>query len=149
MKKVLAVLGLTAFTFQNNFWGKKEDAHVKLSQEQLEKIDAALENAGTGDSAQTIADLQEKVSGLEQSETAVKEALTAAMELNGIAATENQTPVEAISALGAKCKEYGESKHTHSLPKTDGKDKADSNGLIEGYIDPNAEHNQLLTKLSS
>ncbi len=144
MKKLLAVLGLQTFTFQSNFWGGGK-AHVKLDEEQLKLIEAALDEKGSGEEAQTIADLQEKVAGLE----AAQEALTAAMNLNGIEAKEGQAMADAIADLGAKCKEYGDSKETHSAPPTNGKDKGDDSGLIEGFMDPNAEHNQLLTKLLS
>lgn len=137
MKKVLAVLGLQAFVFHNNFFGGGE-AHVKMTKEQLEKIDAELEKGGTGADAKTVADLKEQVSGFEAKEDAVQEALTAAMELNGIEAVEGQSPAEAIAELGAKCKEFGEATNTHSLTQTDGKDKkpnADQSG--------NYAHNQV------
>ncbi|MET3035835.1 hypothetical protein ABXT08_07030 [Chryseobacterium sp. NRRL B-14859] len=145
MKKLLAVLGLQAFTFHNNFWGSGE-AHVKLDNKQLQLIEDALENKATenpaNEDAKTLEDLQAQVSGFEANEAAVQEALTAALGLNGIEAAEGQTVAEAITALGAKCKEYGSSKNTHSFIHTNGVEK-EPDGLIEGYFDPNAPHNQL------
>jgi hypothetical protein len=145
MKKLLAVLGLQAFTFHNNFWGSGE-AHVKLDNKQLQLIEDALEkNANetpANEDAKTLEDLQAQVSGFEAKETAVQEALTAALGLNGIETTEGQSVAEAITALAAKCKEYGSSTNTHSFIHTTGVDK-EPDGLIEGYFDPNAPHNQL------
>ncbi|WP_418124266.1 hypothetical protein ACNFU2_06535 [Chryseobacterium sp. PTM-20240506] len=145
MKKVLAVLGLQAFTFHNNFWGSGE-AHVKLDNKQLQLIEDALEKKETenttAEGAESLADLQAKVTGFEAKETAVQEALTAALSLNGIAATEGQTVAQAIEVLGTKCKEYGDSKETHSIIQTDGKEKP-SDGLQNGFYDPTAPHNQL------
>lgn len=143
MKKVLAVLGLQAFAFQSsNFWGGGE-AHVKMTKEQLEKIDAALPEEGAQADAKTLADLQGKVTGFEANETAIQEALTAAMELNGIEAVADQTPAEAIAALGVKCKEFGDSGETHSIPKNSGVEKPEGTGLKEGFFDPNDEHNKI------
>lgn len=145
MKKLLAVLGLQAFTFHNNFWGSGE-AHVKLDNKQLQLIEDALDKTPTenkaSEDATTLEDLQTKVSGFEAKETAIQEALTAALNLNGIEATEGQSVAEAITALGTKCKEYGSSTNTHSFIHTNGVDK-EPDGLIEGYFDPNAPHNQL------
>ena len=135
---------MQAFAFQSsNFWGGGE-AHVKMTKEQLEKIDAALPEEGAQADAKTVADLQAKVNGFVDKETAVQEALTGALELNGIEAVEGQSPAEAIAALGVKCKEFGDSTETHSIPKTDGVEKPDGNGLKEGFFDPNAEHNKIV-----
>lgn len=136
MKKVLAVLGLQAFVFHSNFWGN-EKKHVRLSEEQLEKLNTALEQQTSAEDAELLANLQEN-------ETAIQESLSAALALNGIEAVEGQTVAEAIEALGLKCKEYGDANPTHLKIPTDGKDKQEDNGkLIGGFFDPNAEHNQI------
>ncbi len=122
MKKVLAVLGLQTLTFQSNFWDKGGEAYVKMNKEQIEKIDAAIPDE-TPEGSEDLAKLQGKITGFQNNETAVQEALTAALKLNGIDAVEGQSPAEAIAALGTKCKEFGDSKETHSLANTDGKDK--------------------------
>ena len=146
MEKLLAVLGLQAFVFHNNFWGNG-DAFVKLDNKQLEMIEAALEKeepeAKEIEGGETIKDLQAKVSGFEATETEVQEALTAALTLNGLATTEGQSVAEAIATLGAKCKEYGDSKETHSIIKNDGLEKPSGDGLQNGYYDPNALHNKI------
>lgn len=120
MKRVLAVLGLQAFVFHSNFF-KNEKKHVRLNEEELQKIEDALEKQTSVEDAQTLATLQ-------ANETEVQEALTAAFELNKIEATTGQTVAEAIGALSAKCEEYGSSTNTHSIPPTDGKDKAEDDG---------------------
>ncbi|WP_313091898.1 hypothetical protein [Chryseobacterium flavum] len=146
MKKLLAVLGLQAFTFHNNFWGNGE-AHVKLDNKQLQLIEDALEKNATenpaNEDAKTLEDLQATISGLEANETAVQEALTAALNLNGIERKEGQSVAQAIADLGAKCKEYGDSKETHSIIKTTGVEKPSGDGIQNGFYDPNAPHNQI------
>lgn len=145
MKKLLAVLNLQAFTFHNNFWGSGE-AHVKLDNKQLQLIEDALEENAENtenEDAKTLEDLQAKVSGLEAKETAVQEALTAALNLNGIEAKEGQSVAQAIADLGAKCKEYGDSNETHSIIKTTGVEKPSGDGIQNGFYDPNAPHNQI------
>lgn len=145
MNKLLAVLGIQAFVFHNNFWGTGE-AHVKLDNKQLQMIEDALEKkAGENkadENTETLADLQAQITGFQANETAVQEALTAAMALNGITATKGQSVAEAISALGTKCKEYGDSTETHSILQTDGLDKESGDGLQQGFFDPKAPHNQ-------
>lgn len=146
MKKLLGVLGLQAFVFHNNFWGTGE-AHVKLDNKQLQLIEDALEKQGgentANEDAQTLADLQAQVSGFQAKETAIQEALSAAMSLNGIEATEGQSVAQAIANLGTKCKEYGDSNETHSIIQTDGKEKPSADGLQNGFYDPKAAHNQI------
>lgn len=151
MKKLLGVLGFTAFTYQStNIFGGGEN-HVRLTKEQLEKIDAALPDEGATNTAtentKTIANLQSKVDAFTAGETSIQEALTTAYQENGFKAVEGQSTLEAIAHLSAKCKEFGSSNNTHSIPPTDGKDKNDDNDLIEGYIDPNAEHNKIINKV--
>ncbi|WP_312355559.1 hypothetical protein [Empedobacter sp.] len=136
MKRVLAVLGIQAFVFHSNFL-KNEKKHVRLNEEELQKIEDALEKQTSAEDAETLATLQ-------ANETATQEALSAAFELHGLKTVEGQTVAEAVEALSAKCTEYGESKNTHSFHKTDGKDKQeDEEEFKEGFFDPNAEHNQI------
>ncbi len=137
MKRVLAVLGIQAFVFHStNIFGKGEK-HVRLKEEELQKIEDALEKQTSAEDAETLATLQ-------ANENSVQEALTAAFELHGLKTVEGQTTTEAIEALSAKCTEYGESKNSHSIHRTDGKDKdEDEEEFKEGFFDPNAEHNQI------
>ncbi len=124
MNKLLAVLGLASFTFHSNFWDVSGKKHVKLQEEDLQKIEDALEKNATGEDATALADLQTQVSGFEANETAVQEALTNALTLNGMTSAEGQSVAEAITALGAKCKEYGISKDRgHNKPENNGEEK--------------------------
>lgn len=137
MKRVLAVLGIQAFVFHStNIFGKGEK-HVRLKEEELQLIEEALEKQTSAEDAETLATLQ-------ANETAVQEALTAAFELHGLKTVEGQTVAEAVEALSAKCTEYGEATNSHSIHKTDGKDKQeDEEELKEGFYDSNAAHNQI------
>lgn len=145
MNKLLAVLGMQAFVFHNNFWGTGE-AHVKLDNKQLQMIEDALEKKegenATENNTADLTELQAQVAGFQASEAAVQEALTAALTLNGIEATQGQSVAEAIAALGTTCKEYGDSTETHSILQTDGLDKESGDTLQNGFYDPKAPHNQ-------
>lgn len=133
MKRVLAVLGIQAFIFHSNFF-KNEKKHVRLTEEDLQKLEDALEKQTSAEDAETLANLQ-------ANETLIQESLTAAFEANDIEATEGQTIAEAVEALSAKCQELGAAKNTHSISKTDGKD--DEEELKEGFFDSKAAHNQI------
>ena len=137
MKRVLAVLGIQAFVFHStNSFGKGEK-HVRLKEEELQKIEDALEKQTSAEDAETLATLQ-------ANETATQEALSAAFELHGLKTVEGQTVAEAVEALSAKCTEYGEATNSHSIHKTDGKDKQeDAEELKGGFYDENAAHNQI------
>lgn len=148
MKKLTALLGLAAIQMHSNIFGGA--AHARFSQEQLDTIEGALENAGQSDQSETIeglnsqiTKLNETVSGLQATDTAVQDALTQAFEANGLTLEEGQTPIDAIALLGAKCKEYGSATTTHTIPGTDGKDDAGTGEqLVEGYLNPNDAHNK-------
>ena len=135
MKRVLAVLGVQAFVFHSNFF-KNEKKHVRLNEEELQKIEDALEKQTSAEDAETLATLQ-------ANETEVQEALTAAFELHGLKTVEGQTVAEAVEALSAKCTEYGESKNQHSFHKTDGKDKQEDEE-VENSAD--YAHNQVFNE---
>lgn len=136
MKRVLGVLGIQAFVFHSNFF-KNEKKHVRLTEEELQLIEDALEKQISAEDAETLATLQ-------ANETAIQEALTAAFELHGLEVVEGQSVAEAVEALSAKCTEYGENKNSHSIHRTNGKDKQeDEEELKEGFYDSNAAHNQI------
>lgn len=135
MKRVLVVLGIQAFVFHSNFF-KNEKKHVRLNEEELQKIEDALEKQTSAEDAETLATLQ-------ADETATQEALSAAFELHGLKTVEGQTVAEAVEVLSAKCTEYGESKNQHSFHKTDGKDKQEDED-----VDNSADyaHNQVFNE---
>lgn len=144
MNKLLAVLGLQAFALQSNFWGGGK-AFVKLDEDQLQSIEEALEKTGSAEDAQTITDLQGQVTAFEGKETEVQEALTAALTLNGLNVEEGQSPAEAIAALGAKCKEYGDSKNRHTFAGHNGQEAPEPGAekLENGFFNANDAHNQI------
>lgn len=147
MKKLTALLGLAAIQMHNaNIFGTGKN-YAKLDEEQLQKIEDALGETSSEEATQTIADLQAQVSNLQASENSVQEAVTTALQINGLALEEGQTVMDAITLLGTKCHEYGTAKTTHNIPGSDGKDDAGTGEqLIDGYMDPNDEHNKYLNK---
>lgn len=147
-KNVCAALALEQIDFHSNILpGSKPVA--KFDEAQVQKLDAALAEKDTSALDSTISEQATTIASHVQNETAINGAIEAAFTLNGLELPEGTSAADAIATLSAKCKEHGEATNTHSIPLTDGKDKNPENGLIDGYIDPNAEHNQLLTKLFS
>lgn len=145
MKKhtlLLGVLGLSVLETHSGVMSSK--SHVRLTEEELDKVEKALEANDVSGLNQTIADQKEKISNHEKSEGELKESLTAAFAANKLEMGD-MSPKDAIAHLSDKCKEYGEATNTHSLAKTDGVDNP--SGMIEGYIDPNAEHNKIIAKV--
>lgn len=144
MKKLTALLGITAITMHNsNIFGTGKN-FAKLDEDQLQQIDDALDNPSTAD-ASVVENLQSELSTAQLAESGMQEAVTAALELNGLQLAEGQNAVEAIALLGAKCKQYGTSKDRgHQKPDNDGAEKPDdTNALVDGFYDPKAEHNQI------
>jgi hypothetical protein len=146
-QKLLAVLAISAFEFHSNFFGNKKP-FAKLDEEQLQKIEDALAEKDTSALEKTIAEQANTITGLTTSATEIESAVNQALQLNGIDELGEDTTIgEAIAALGAKCKEYGDATSTHTIVDTDGKEKPDENGLVDNWYDPNAEHNQMLNKI--
>lgn len=141
MKKLIALLGLAEITMHSNIFGGA--AHARLNQEQLQTVEDALENAGENDQTETITNLQTQVSTFEAGNISVENALAEAFEANGLVLEEGQTVTDAIALLGTTCKEYGSATTTHTIPGTDGTDDAGTGEqLVDGYINPNDEHNK-------
>lgn len=145
--KLTALLGLATLAFHSNLLGKN---HVRLTEDQCQKLEDHL-NAQPENNTEELSSLQKKFDALQKNYDALKAskstlstAITTALELNGLSAeTENATPEEAVTLLGAKCKEYGSSTNRHSFPKNDGKQK-------DGNEDPSAsfQHNQVMSDKS-
>lgn len=120
MKKhtlLLGVLGLSVLETHSGVMSSK--SHVRLTEEELDKVEKALEANDVSGLNQTIADQKEKISNHEKSEGELKESLAAAFAANKLEMGD-MNPKDAIAHLSAKCKEYGESKNTHSTPPTNG-----------------------------
>lgn len=149
-QKLTAVLGLAQISLSRGALGLSTPT-ATFSEEDLEKVEQAL---AQGD-AQAMEALQQEVATLKEELATAKEgqakaienvmavevAVSDALETAGLQAEEEITG--SIALLGAKCKEYGNSKERHSFPDNNGKEE-NTDGLIEGYFDPNDEHNQYL-----
>lgn len=125
--RIVALLGLSEMVLHSNLFGGKPFA--KLSEDELEKINAALE--------------EELASGKENM-AALQDAVEQALEHAGLEA--EGTLQENIVLLGQKCREYGDSKNRHNFPENNGKDEP-TNGLEDGYLDPEDSHNKLIKNL--
>lgn len=145
-KKITAILGLTSVVFHSNLFGTKKP-YAKFSEEDLEALEKALENKTEGNEEELqeqINQLSQENNTLQEQASATEKAVAEALALAGLTAKE--TLAENIALLGEKCKEYGESKNRHSMPENNGTEEP-TNGLINGYLDPNDEHNKLLNSL--
>lgn len=144
--KITALLGLAQLTLHSGITGMGKPV-AKLTEEDLEKIENALENN------ENIEALQQKLSDAEASSATFEkvvaetaQAVENAMETAGLEKQEGL--VENINLLGEKCKEFGESKDRHSFADNNGKDEEGKEKYIDGHIDPNDAHNQLINQLS-
>lgn len=144
--KITALLGLAQLTLHSGITGMGKPV-AKLTEEDLEKIENALENN------ENIEALQQKLSDAEASSATFEkvvaetaQAVENAMETAGLEKQEGL--VENINLLGEKCKEFGESKDRHSFAENNGKDEEGKEKYIDGHIDPNDAHNQLINQLS-
>lgn len=145
-KKITAILGLTSVVFHSNLFGTKKP-YAKFSEEDLEALENALENKTEGNEdelQEQINQLSQENNTLQEQASATEKAVAEALALAGLTAKE--TLVENVALLGEKCKEYGERKNRHSMPENNGTEEP-TNGLINGYLDPNDEHNKFLNSL--
>lgn len=136
--KITALLALASLNLKKPLMGGEHFAELKESQ--LDKIEAALEaaeNAADNTSLEqlmaTLKGDNEKLSAEKATLTAEKEALTA--------------QVTALTAETEKLQKELNERPSHSLPANDGKESADNNGLIDGYLDPNDAHNKFLNEI--
>ncbi|MCO7352078.1 hypothetical protein NHN18_01070 [Riemerella anatipestifer] len=136
-KKLTALLCLSQITLHAGFLGNKK-SFAKLDEDQLQTIEEALEEKDTSDLEQQLSDSQATIKNVEN-------ALEQALNIAGVEAGADM--IASIVALGEKCKEYGESTNRHTFAKNTGVDE-EADSLIEGYLDPNDEHNQLLKQIT-
>lgn len=146
MKKhtlLIAVLGLASLEMHSNVFGNKKP-FSKLNEEQLDLIESALKENDTTALTDEITQLKADLAAAKAEKEAFDTAVNQALELNGLGLEEEEaTSADAVTLLGDKCKEYGDAKPAHSITPTDGEDKFEGSGLLNGYFDPNAAHNQL------
>lgn len=141
---ILGVLGVTMLEAHSGIMSSK--SHVRLTEEQLDSIESSLAANDVAGLNTQIENLTTTVSENTATLGGIDAAIASAFTANGIELPEGTSAADAIATLSATCKKHGESSNTHSLIKNDGKEPGT---LVEGYMDPNAEHNQLLTKLFS
>jgi hypothetical protein len=133
--RIVALLGLSEMVLHSNLFGGK--AFAKLSEDELEKINAALEEKDTKA-------LEEELAAGKENMASIQDAVEQALEHAGLEA--KGTLQENIVLLGQKCREYGDSKNRHNFPENNGKDEP-TNGLEDGYLDPEDSHNKLIKNL--
>lgn len=146
--KITQVLGLVAIDLHSNLFGNKQP-FAKFTEEDLAKIENALNEIPNVE--EKTKELKEQVEQLteinkahqEQGEL-IAEAVKNAIETAGL--EQQESLAENIVLLGAKCKEYGESNERHSIVNNNGSEEP-IDGLINGYFDPNDEHNKFLKNL--
>ena len=141
--KLTALLALAQIDMHSNFFGNKKPV-AKLDQEQLEAIEKGLEQNDVSALTSEIEAKGNDIIALTANQTAMEEAINGALQLNGLELPENATHAEAIALLATTCKEYGEAKDvTHSVAGNNGVEAVQNpDALIDGYLDPNDEHNK-------
>ena len=139
--KLTAFLGIMAVNIHSGLFGAK--AHARLDEESLQKLEDHLSEKGGEDIQQKLDNLQEKYNTLETANSSMKNAVTQALELNGLSAelSENATEADAVVLLGNKCKEYGAADNRHSFPKNDGQEKEEESDPSNDY-----QHNKIMTQ---
>lgn len=144
--KLAAALGLQTITISSGLFGA--NAHARLDEEQLQKLEDQLSASGGNTELQTKFDeLQTSFNTLKGEKEGLQSAVTQALELNSLTSDlqENATGVQGVELLGKKCKEYGSSINRHSFPNNDGSQNDDT-----PKPDPsqNYRHNQVLADTS-
>ncbi|MGQ1928149.1 hypothetical protein [Ornithobacterium rhinotracheale] len=139
------VLGVTALEFNTPLMGGKKT--TKLDEEQAEKIEEAL--ALTDKYKAENEALKAQAEKMKASQDEIQQALNDALKSNDLEAQESI--VASITALGAQCKKYAESKNSHSFAPVQGSDddprEEDEPKLEGGYMDPNDDIYQTLKNL--
>lgn len=134
-----ALLALAEITPKAGLFGGKPFA--SFTEEQLDKIEEALEKNDTSAFKEQLAQLNKDISERKTRLENIENAVNTALELNGLEAAD--TFDKSIELLGTTCKEYGEKKSTHTLPATNGEEINHDDALVDGYFDPNDEHNKI------
>jgi hypothetical protein len=145
MKKHTLLLGLLALTeleTHSAFFGAKTP-FVKLDEAQLDSIEQGLAKNDSSALQSTIANQAETLLGLTATNNSAQEAANQALALNAITLDAGASLADAFTALGAKCKEYGDSTNSHSTSKDDG---------LEKKVDQNAapvyQHENVMNDMS-
>lgn len=142
-QKLMALLGLTQLMLHSNFFGTKQP-FAKLEEEQLQKIEDAIETSDTSALEEQITNLEAEKQTLEEQKTALEadiNALTTAvndgLNANGLTLAEEKGLAEAIAMIS-----NAKVNATHEIPPVNGEEKP-TDGLENGFFDPKAAHNQI------
>lgn len=144
--KLTALLGLAEITLHSGTFSMGTP-FAKLNEEQLDLIENALAKEQENDIITLQNQLTEatsKASAFEKITTETAKAIETAMQTAGLEKQEGM--IENINLLAEKCKEFGEDKNRHSFPDNNGKEEG-SEELIDGYLNPEDFHNQLINNL--
>lgn len=144
--KLTALLGLAEITLHSGTFSMGTP-FAKLNEEQLDLIENALAKDHENDTITLQNQLTEatsKASAFEKITTETAKAIETAMQTAGLEKQEGM--IENINLLAEKCKEFGEDKNRHSFPDNNGKEEG-SEELIDGYLNPEDFHNQLINNL--
>lgn len=144
--KLTALLGLAEITLHSGTFSMGTP-FAKLNEEQLDLIENALAKDQENDIITLQNQLTEatsKASAFEKITTETAKAIETAMQTAGLEKQEGM--IENINLLAEKCKEFGEDKNRHSFPDNNGKEEG-SEELIDGYLNPEDFHNQLINNL--
>lgn len=144
--KLTALLGLAEITLHSGTFSMGTP-FAKLNEEQLDLIENALAKDHENDIITLQNQLTEatsKASAFEKITTETAKAIETAMQTAGLEKQEGM--IENINLLAEKCKEFGEDKNRHSFPDNNGKEEG-SEELIDGYLNPEDFHNQLINNL--
>lgn len=136
--KIAAILALANIDLKSSLFGIEK--FVELKESQLDKIEAALVAAETAANNTALEQLMAEMKANNEKLLAEKTALTSEKE----ALT---AQVTALTAETDSLKTELNNRPAHSLPANDGKESADNNGLIDGYLDPNDAHNKFLNEI--
>ena len=136
--KIAAVLALANIDLKSSLFGIEK--FVELKESQLDKIEAALVAAEAAADNTALEQLMAELKANNEKLLAEKTALTAEKEAFA-------TQVTALTAETESLKTELNNRPAHSLPANDGKESADNNGLIDGYLDPNDAHNKFLNEI--
>lgn len=142
--KLCALLALTQIELHSNFFGNKKPT-AKFDEDQLQAIEDALEKNDTSALDDKIKEHENTISSMQNDKNDIENAISEAFSMNGLTLTEGMSVAEAIASLGTKCKEYGNSTNTHSIPPTDGVDVSDDDDDDESA---KYAHNQVMNDKS-
>ena len=136
--RIAALLALASINLNSPLFGNEK--FVELTESQLDKIEDALVAAETATNNTALEQPMAELKANNEKLLAEKTALTAEKEALA-------TQVTALTAETERLKTELNNRPAHSLPANDGKESADNNGLIDGYLDPNDAHNKFLNEI--